>query len=94
MIKFSHIREEELFLEHGIAKTRVDGKGGATIAYEALGNNEFIVAVSKCHHNDNFCKRTGRIKAAGRLKSANQSIQINAENRQDLIDQAIKHFGL
>ncbi len=44
--------------------------GGKTLALEL--NSEGLVtayAVAWCHEKDNFCKRTGRVKSAGRLKS-------------------------
>ena len=47
----------------------IDGKGGATIAYREIGNNQIEFAIAKCHENDNFCKQIGRIKSEGRLQS-------------------------
>lgn len=61
MIKFMHIRP----LHHGQPET----KGGMTIAYENMGDNTYQYAISFCHPKDNFCKRTGRVKAAGRMQS-------------------------
>ena len=45
-------------------------KGGKTIAIEVDENDTVLAyAEAKCHIKDNFCKRTGRVKAEGRLKS-------------------------
>ena len=46
-------------------------KGGATVAMEVNDKNLVTAyATSWCHPHDNFCRRTGRVKAEGRLKSA------------------------
>jgi len=65
MCKFLHIRKHN---EDG----SIAGRGGVTVAYNKLGNDSYIYSVAQCHHNDNFCKHTGRAKAGGRLKSKNQ----------------------
>lgn len=46
----------------------IDPRGGLTIAYEQQGNT-INYAIARCHHNDNFNKQQGRVKAAGRLLS-------------------------
>jgi hypothetical protein len=58
MCKFIHIRTN-----------RNNVKGGKTVAYEEA-DGVVVYAVAKCHERDNFCRRTGRVKAEGRLKSA------------------------
>jgi hypothetical protein len=65
MCKFLHIRNHN---EDGT----ISGRGGSTIAYNTLGAGIYVYAAAFCHNNDNFCKHTGRAKAAGRLKSKNQ----------------------
>lgn len=46
-------------------------KGGLTVAYTANESMGMIaMGWAKCHDNDNFCYRTGRAIASGRLKSA------------------------
>lgn len=55
-------------------------KGGITIAYDAIDlNDERVVlyAVAKCHDKDNYVKRVGRDKAAGRLKAKNHDMYGN-----------------
>lgn len=42
--------------------------GGITIAYRDE-KDHYRVAYSRCHWNDNFCKRIGRNIATGRLAS-------------------------
>lgn len=42
--------------------------GGITIAYQDEGE-KLRVAFSRCHWNDNFCRRIGRNIATGRLAS-------------------------
>lgn len=78
-VKFMHLRAhgaaemqeingEEVYVEPVLAT------GGCTIAYkvEPMDGDKQAVryAFAKCHEFDNFNKRTGRIKAAGRLQSA------------------------
>jgi DUF1365 family protein len=52
-LKFLHLRNER-------SKA---GKGGATLAYRELGKSIIEVSVALCHHNDSYCKASGRIKA-------------------------------
>jgi hypothetical protein len=60
-VLFQHIRD------------KAKPNGGVTIAIEVTDiNNEphaTAWAVSRCHEKDNFCKRTGRVKSEGRLRS-------------------------
>lgn len=65
MCKFLHIRPTE---NHYAADFRFCNKGGVTIAYE-VDNGELRYAFARCSENDNFCRKTGRTLAAGRLKS-------------------------
>lgn len=63
--KFIHVRRYE--------GDSISSKGGRTIAYYTpLLKDSFIYAVAKCHEQDNFNKKVGRNKAAGRLKSKDQ----------------------
>lgn len=59
--KFLHIRNVS-------PEDKISSKGGLTIAYY-LENNNIRYAEAHCHPKDTFCKRLGRVKAAGRLKS-------------------------
>lgn len=64
--KFLHIRPTtDNFQFHN--------KGGTTVAYE-VEENEMRFALAKCSKNDNFCRKTGRTLAAGRLKSDRLSV--------------------
>ena len=63
MIKFHHKRLVDQ--AHGTPS----GKGGATFAFEEVGNNKFVFTIARCHEKDNFNKAQGRVKAAGRLNS-------------------------
>lgn len=77
MIKFHHRR-----LLDPVYNT-ISGKGGATIAYEVMGNN-IQYAVARCHTNDNFNKAQGRIKAAGRMNS-NRYLHTYQGDRQSFL---------
>ena len=60
--KFIHLRNRD-------NNNRVTVKGGTTVAF-TYENGIVRFALAKCHERDNFCRRTGRVKAEGRLKSA------------------------
>lgn len=61
---------KELFFGHQriIENGQVSGKGGFTVAFRQIENG-IEYAVARCHPNDNFVKKNGRVKAAGRLNS-------------------------
>lgn len=68
-IKFIHIRP---------ADVKENPKGGVTVAFidrtperDAHTAHRYDVTFAWCHPNDNYNKRLGRAKAAGRLKSDN-----------------------
>lgn len=61
-MKFVHIRQFNI-------EGDVEGKGGTTVAYEFQAAGVVKFAVAKCRDTDNFCKATGRVKAAGKMKS-------------------------
>lgn len=55
----------------------INNLGGATIAYQDYYNNKIKVSIAVCSAKDNFCKKTGRIIAGGRLNSDKQSSFVN-----------------
>ena len=66
-IKFIHIRNAANI-----------NKGGQTVALECDRHDMVhAYAVAYCHPKDNFCKRTGRIKAEGKLKSKHSRIIVD-----------------
>jgi len=54
-------------------KMVLDNRGGVTIAYELEdapgGHTTVWYAFAECNELDNFCRKIGRDKAAGRLRS-------------------------
>ena len=44
-------------------------KGGTTVAISGNQDIGYKAAYARCSFNDNYCKRTGRTIAAGRLNS-------------------------
>lgn len=86
MCKYIHIRK--------ITEGKIQGKGGATIAYEALPNGGFLYATALCHHKDNFNKHLGRVKAAGRLKSFHYAtLSPEEQTEKDFIASMIKKYS-
>lgn len=68
-IGFIHVRNTD-------NEGKIMGRGGKTFAYEVKDGKVIKVAAASCHDKDNFCKKTGRIKAEGRLKSAYYSKEV------------------
>ena len=48
-------------------KPQIEGKGGATVAYQREPNGSFSYAVALCSDRDNFNRRIGRDISLGRL---------------------------
>lgn len=60
-VKFLHIRYMN---EYGI-----NPRGGTTVAFRVDSPTQVSYAVAVCHENDNYVKKVGRAKSAGRLNS-------------------------
>lgn len=61
MINYMHFRQ----MKDGT----VNSRGGATVAYKVDKNGVVTdFAVAYCSKNDNYCRRTGRNLASGRLQ--------------------------
>lgn len=58
-------------------KNKANPRGGVTVAME-VDDTGCVVAVAHaiCSKADNFCKKTGRAKSSGRLKSSKYRIDI------------------
>ena len=77
IVKFAHLRDYDF-------DGCVDNCGGATVAYiETRQGWQYAAAV--CSPNDNFNKRFGRAKAAGRLNSPQYTRTSTAESRKDFL---------
>lgn len=61
-IRFLHIRKF-----HNVDDTLL-GKGGTTVAYE-VDDDTIRFAIAKCSPRDNYCRKTGRVIALGRLQA-------------------------
>jgi len=77
-IKFLHFRQQTF-------KGDISNLGGVTVAYQKIREGVFKMAYAHCHPKDNFCKATGRIKAAGRLNSPIQSQLVEYSSEKELI---------
>lgn len=83
------VKEEggvEQVIFHHVRNQKIVGRGGATFAM-ALDADRNVVAfaVAKCHLKDNFCKLTGRVKAASRLASPKRRIEISPQRIQTFV---------
>ena len=79
--------ENEVMFKHARGKNpdgTISNMGGMTFAYTFLQGGYVKFAVAVCHPNDNFEKRIGRVKSAGRLRSAYHSLTVKFESRDDL----------
>lgn len=77
-IKFAHFRTYDM-------QYNIGNLGGITVAYQKIEEGKFRVAYAHCHPKDNFCKATGRIKAAGRLKSNDQSQVVEYSSEKEFL---------
>lgn len=62
--KFLHYRN----ITSRNGRTQIEARGGTTIAY-VEGENGFTYAVAYCNDKDNYNRKYGNAKAAGRLLS-------------------------
>lgn len=81
-VKFIHLRA----IEVGTGGLRVSCRGGLTVAFTPEPEGGYRIATAQCHAKDNFNRKVGRIKAAGRLNSDRQSKVIKADEK-DLVVQ-------
>lgn len=60
----------------------VSNRGGATVAYQEVKPGLIRVAMALCSNRDNFCRKTGRTIAGGRMNSqvASGFIETSWEN--------------
>lgn len=95
--KYYHLR-----LYSNLVDYDIDPRGGATFAYEYdAEKDKLIYAYCKCNEDDNYNKRTGRIKAKARLESlsvigsrefvgiktlSNTSLYGRTSNKEDFIN--------
>lgn len=64
-IRYTHLRKKKMVL---VPTTEISVKGGATVAWEYDDEGKRIIyKASLCSERDNFCRKTGRMIAAGRL---------------------------
>jgi hypothetical protein len=79
-VKFIHLRR---IVDADLAD--VDMHGGATVAFKQNGR-EVIYAVARCTDRDNYCRRTGRIIAAGRLLKGQKITAVVLEPEESIYD--------
>lgn len=67
-IRFLHIRKT-INPQPDMLKDIIQCKGGMTVAYE-VDDDTIRFAVAKCSIRDNYCRKTGRSIALGRLNAS------------------------
>ena len=85
-VKFKHFR-----------MVNVDGsvspRDGLTIAWVENPDGHVIFGSSKCHPDDNFVKRLGRVRAFGRLKGSNAvETTVDTEKFLNIISDSWKDY--
>lgn len=85
-VSFIHLRTKNNF------DNTTSCKGGVTIAFEYYTNTKVVVkaAIARCHENDNYNKRLGRIKSRGRLNSPRLCIYPDTITKQDFIEETLR----
>ncbi len=84
---------EKILYHHIRNKNQPRGRA-VTLAMAVNENNEVTAwAAATCHPKDNFCKQTGRVKAAGRLNSP-RHVQLPAVIRpvKDFLNDTVGNF--
>lgn len=91
MPKFAHIRFKN-------PDGTVTCKGGITIAFDVVDSitdpHQYKYAMAFCHEQDNYNKKIGRAKAAGRLISARYRQSTFADSTSDLISQILENIPI
>lgn len=77
-VKFIHYRQRA-------ADGTVSPRGGLTIAFVEDGDR-VLSAASKCHNNDNFNRKLGRIRASGRLRSYDYQVEFKGTRAEFLAE--------
>lgn len=65
----------------------------ATLAWYAVDDKQLMVSCSRCHPNDQFTRKLGRVKATG-LMNGGHSWLINGKSTKDVIDWFKSHFKI
>lgn len=87
-VRFLHIRN--LHNENNGDDSYISCKGGTTIAYEMEGT--FVrFSTAKCSERDNYCRKTGRTIATGRLNAGKHSLVPFLDNKP--IDAILREIG-
>ena len=88
MIKFIHLRNVDL-------DNNILPYGGVTLAYE-VSKEVITYSAAKCNVKDNFCKRIGRAKAEGRLKSLHHRVTLPFKlsyTKKDIVNAVVSDFS-
>lgn len=86
MPKFAHLRR------HRNDDNSIECRGGITLAYEAAEQGGYKYALAICHEHDNYNKKVGRAKSAGRLNSTSHVQWCAATTAADLIQHVLGHI--
>lgn len=100
-VKYRHLRTVAVNTKTGDV-INCYNLGGATVAYRELDAETIIYAVAICSEKDNYCKKTGRTIATGRLKSPKHAVTVKASFSEfhkmvsDISEpiEALKAYGL
>ena len=78
--KFLHLRRK--------INNTIQSTGGMTIAY-IIDDDYHVIgfAPARCHINDTYNKKQGRVKAEGRLKSDKYFVQVKKQKEQEFIQE-------
>ena len=64
-----------------VKNNQIQRKGGATISYEPVDENNGKIGISVCSHKDDFSPKKGRTVAAGRGKKYGEVVSYDSLRR-------------
>jgi len=85
---FIHLRQKD-------KQGNISPNGGTTIAYQHdVTTNTVFHAAAHCNKKDNYNKAYGRMKAAGRLKSASLCLECYNTSPREFVEYVHANFNL
>lgn len=73
---------------------KISGKGGATVAFVPVGNDQYNIGIAPCYSTDNFCKKQGFEMAVGRAEVSTNNVIARDWNFRAFVEMAMIEVGM